>query len=174
MSVIEFYYDSNNISIQCNQNEKLKEIFKKFKTKIGTRQNSYFYIYNGDLIKNEELTFYQLANLEDKKRNKMNILVSISTNSNSSQFIYEVCKVQNDEMKEFAEMTILYAIQKYPNDDSEKSDMVRKKFEEKYGGEWGCSFIKNGGWAVHFYNYYIKVKYGGYLIRIIKTSRDDV
>ena len=174
MSVIEFYYDSNNISIQCNQNEKLKEIFKKFKTKIGTSQNSFVYTYNGDLIKNEELTFYQLANLEDKKRNKMNILVSISTNSNSSQFTYEICKVQNDEMKEFAEMTILYAIQKCPNDDSEKSALVMEKFEEKYGGEWGCSFIKNGGWAVHYQDYCIKVKYGGYLIRIIKTSCDAV
>ena len=174
MSVIEFYYDSNNISIQCNQNEKLKEIFKKFKTKIGTSQNSFVYIYNGDLIKNEELTFYQLANLEDKKRNKMNILVSISTNSNSSQFTYEICKVQNDEMKELAEMTILYAIQKCPNDDSKKSALIIKKFEEKYGGEWGCSFIKNGGWAVHCHDYCIKVKYGGYLIRILKTSCDAV
>ena len=84
MAEIEFYYDSNNIKIQCNKNEKLKDIFQKFKTKIGNSQNSFVYIYNGDLIKNEELSFDQLANSEDKKRNKMNILVSISANSNSS------------------------------------------------------------------------------------------
>ena len=174
MSVIEFYYNSNNISIQCNKNEKFKEIFKKFKTKIGTSQNSFVCIYNGDLIKNEELTFYQLANLEDKKRNKMNILVSISTNSNSSQFIYQECIVKDNGMKEFAEMTILYAIQKYPNDDLEKSCLVVEKFDEKYGGDWGCSFIKNGNMAVHYYDYYIKVKYGGYQIKIAKTSKDVV
>ena len=32
-------------------------------------------MYNGIIIQNEELTFNEIANSEDKKRNKMNILV---------------------------------------------------------------------------------------------------
>ena len=172
MAEIEFYYDSNIIKIKCNKNEKLKDIFQKFKTNFGNCKNSFVYIYNGDLIKNEELSFDQLANSEDKKRNKMNVLVSISDNSNSSQFIYEKCKVEDDEMKEFAEMSILYAIQKYPDNDWEKCLLVKKKFDEKYGGLWGVSFLKTGDSANSYFGYYIKVKYGGYIIKILRTGEN--
>ena len=112
MAEVEFYYNGNNINIQYNKYEKIKEIFNKFLSKIGAYQNSFVFIYNGNIIENKELTFDELSNIEDKKRNKMNILVSRALCSNSSQFIYEECKVKDKAMKDYAEMTILYALQK--------------------------------------------------------------
>ena len=169
MAEVDFYYNSDNIKIQCNKYEKIKEIFQKFYSKVGTNQNSFVFIYNGDIITNKELTFNELANEDDKKRNKMNVLVSISTIKNTSQFIYECCEVENDEMKEYAEMTILYAIQKYPDNDYEKCKIVSDKFEEKYGGYWTVSFIKIGDMINAYNNYFIKVKYGEYIIKISRT-----
>ena len=99
----------------------------------------------------------------------MNVLVSISTIKNTSQFIYERCEVENDEMKEYAEMAILYAIQKYPDNDYEKCKIVSDKFEEKYAGYWAVGFIKSGDMTNVYHNYYIKVKYGGYIIKISRT-----
>ena len=72
-------------------------------------------------------------------------------------------------MKEYADMAILYAIQKYPDNDYEKCKIVSDKFEEKYGGYWAVSFIKSGSVVNVYYDYFIKVKYGGYLIRITRT-----
>ena len=172
MAEVDFYYNSDNIKIQCNKNEKIKEIFQKFYSKVGTNQNSFVFIYNGDIITNQELTFNELSNEDDKKRNKMNVLVSISTIKNTSQFIYERCEVENDEMKEYADMAILYAIQKYPDNDYEKCKIVKNKFEEKYGGDWAVSFIKSGDMINAYNNYFIKVKYGEYIIKISRTHEE--
>ena len=75
-------------------------------------------------------------------------------------------------MKEFAEMSILYAIQKYPDNDWEKCLLVKKQFEEKYGGYWGVSFLKTGDSVYDAFDYYIKVNYGGYKIKIVRTRKN--
>ena len=72
---IEFNFDGVNTNIQCKENEKLKDIFKSFKFKVKAENKILIYMYNGITIQNEELTFNEIANSEDKKRNKMNILV---------------------------------------------------------------------------------------------------
>ena len=74
-SQIELSYDGVNTTIQCRANEKLKDIFKNFKFKVNDENKILIYMYNGINIQNEELTFNEIANSEDKKRNKMNILV---------------------------------------------------------------------------------------------------
>ena len=142
----------------------------RFISKVEATNILLVYIYNGYIISNEELTFYELANSDDKKRNKMNIVVTESSNSNSNQFIYEKCVNVDNSMKEFAEMSILYALQKYPDNDYQKCEFVSIKFEEKYGGNWGASFLKNGDSCYVYRNYYIKVKYGDYTIKILKTD----
>ena len=70
----------------------------------------------------------------------------------SSQFIYKDCIVENEEMKEFAEMTIVYAIQKFPDDDAKKSKFVRDKFIEQYGDIWSICSIKNGDCYITYYD----------------------
>ena len=162
--------NGQNIKIQCNKYETIKDIFNKFAAKAGANKNYFTFIYNGNIITNEDLTFDGLANKDDKYRNKMNILVGQSNSSNSSQFIYEKCLVKDESMKDFAEMAILLALQKYPDDDHQKCLLVLRKFEEKYGGNWGVTFTKNGDSAHHYYGFYIKVRFAGYLIKILKTS----
>ena len=54
----------------------MKEVCQKFKEKANIgHDTNIFYSYDGKIGLNEELTFEQTANSEDKKRNKMNILV---------------------------------------------------------------------------------------------------
>ena len=74
MSQVDFNYKGIITSIQCNKNEKMKDICKKFLTKIGKEINNLFFIYSSQIL-NDELTFEQCSNSEDKKRNKMSILV---------------------------------------------------------------------------------------------------
>ena len=76
MEEVIFDYESNHINIQCNKNDKMKDIIKKFLVKIEKKnQNILYYLYNGTRI-NEELTFNEQANDFDKNRKKMNILVT--------------------------------------------------------------------------------------------------
>jgi len=72
---IEFSYDGKITIIQCTKEEKVKDIYKSFKFKAQVEKEILIYIYNGITLQNEELTFNEVANSEDKKRNKMNIVV---------------------------------------------------------------------------------------------------
>ena len=71
-----FYFDGDFYKIQCKKEEKFKEICKRFIIKINTEENKVYYVYNGNIIQNKELTFDEMANPEDKTRNIMNILVN--------------------------------------------------------------------------------------------------
>ena len=70
-----FNYEGTNTKIQCNINDKIKDIINKFLTKIGNNENNLFYLYNGTQV-NKELTFNEQANELDKNRKIMNILVT--------------------------------------------------------------------------------------------------
>ena len=60
------------MTIQCNIEDKMKDIINKFKNKIQNENKNLFFIYNGDKI-NEELKFKQIINNKDMK--KISILV---------------------------------------------------------------------------------------------------
>ena len=49
-------------------------------------------------------------------------------------------------------MTIVYAIQKFPDDDAKKSKFVRDKFIEQYGDIWSICSIKNGDCYITYYD----------------------
>ena len=76
MAEINFYYEGNITSIQCDENEKLEEIIQRFLIKIDNIKNTnLIYLYNGNRI-NKELKFKEQANEIDKERMKMDILVT--------------------------------------------------------------------------------------------------
>ena len=75
MPLVEFIYEGIITIIQCNPNDKLKDIFLNFTNKTQTDINKLVFLYSGGLI-NGELTFLESANSEDKLRNKMSILVN--------------------------------------------------------------------------------------------------
>ena len=77
MAEVEFIYNGVSTIIQCNLNEKMKDIFQKFKDKAQIKNINIFYSYNGNNEINEESEFEEVANSEDKIRKKMNIIYSI-------------------------------------------------------------------------------------------------
>ena len=97
--VIFNYEESNqgsNIIIQCNIKDKMKDIFMKFSTKAQKDLNNLYFIYNGNIIK-DDMEYGQIWNVEDKKRNIMNIIVyeNNSLNENmikSKEIICPECK----------------------------------------------------------------------------------
>jgi len=70
MAEVEFIYNEMKISIQCELNDKMKDIFNKLKDKIDIKNKNIYYSYNGQVGINEELKFEEIANTEDKKEKK--------------------------------------------------------------------------------------------------------
>ena len=74
MAEILFNYKGIETIIQCNINDKIKDIINKFIIKKEYKYKKLLFFYNKDKI-NKELSFSQLANKIDIKRKKMNIEV---------------------------------------------------------------------------------------------------
>ena len=152
MASVEFNYEGRNIIIQCNKYDTMGKIFRNFTSKASVNPNSIVFLYNGTSISNQNLTFDQLSNIDDKKRNKMNILVTNALLSSSPKFIFLAEEGADESMKDYAKMTILLALQEYPDDHPKKSQLIKNKFDEKYGGCWLCSFVKEGGTTFTYHN----------------------
>ena len=77
MVEVEFIYNGQKTTIQCNINEKLIEIYNKYIIKKGKNLNDIYFVYDGNKIKEniKDLNINELANNIDKDRKKMNILV---------------------------------------------------------------------------------------------------
>ena len=73
---ISFHYKNVKILVQFDQNLKFKDTIKNFVFKTKSEGKNLYFMYNGNLIQNTELTFNEIANDEDKVRKKMNVLVS--------------------------------------------------------------------------------------------------
>jgi len=78
MSQIEitFTYEGINTTIECTKDQKFKDIIAKFKHKANAEGKLLYYMYNGTNVQNDELTFDEMANSEDKRRKKMSVLVN--------------------------------------------------------------------------------------------------
>ena len=75
MAKVIFSYKGTETEIQCNINDKIKDIYTKYETKIGKDISKLYFIYNGNKI-NDNLILNEIMNEEDKRRNIMNILVN--------------------------------------------------------------------------------------------------
>ena len=75
MAQVEFLLDNIKTIIQCNENEKMKDIIKKFTLKLGKDLNNVNFLYNGNQL-NIELTIEQIASNLDKERKTLTILVN--------------------------------------------------------------------------------------------------
>ena len=61
MAEVKITYNGCETIIQCQSNEKLKEIFKKFKIKINAENKELVYLYNGEIIKDENIIISKLS-----------------------------------------------------------------------------------------------------------------
>ena len=83
---IEFSYESSTIKIHGKKDEKMKVLYERFFNKSGEdfSKKKIFFSYNGkwgnESDGTENLTFWQMANEDDKRRKIMNILVTENTN----------------------------------------------------------------------------------------------
>ena len=72
MEQVVFLYQSTSILIQCNINEKMKDIINKYIIKTGIDINSVYFLYSGNKI-NEELILKEIIGKNEV--NKIKILV---------------------------------------------------------------------------------------------------
>ena len=76
MAKVEFNYYGTKIIINCKKNEIMKNVCQSFIKKIEEDKNNIYFVYNGieGYKFDENLTFEQMINSEDKKENKINLL----------------------------------------------------------------------------------------------------
>ena len=74
MAKVIFNFNWNELTIQCNIQEKMKEICQRFISKYELDINRIYFLYNGNRI-DENLTFEQIATEENKAENIVKILV---------------------------------------------------------------------------------------------------
>ena len=100
MDTVTFIYKGQETFIQCINSEQMKIIFKRFINKVGVNINNIFFIYDGMKI-NEEITFNQLANENDKKEHKIKVLVYDMENANIKEIFNKakdiICPKCNDD-----------------------------------------------------------------------------
>ena len=75
MAEVVFNYEGIDTTIQCNLDDKMKDVIDKFLIKINGNETNLCFLYNGNRI-NKEITFNEQANDLDKNRKKMNIIIT--------------------------------------------------------------------------------------------------
>jgi len=65
MNSIEFIYNGNNIIIQCNKDDKIKDIINKYIIKSKIDKNSVIFLYSGGII-DEELKLLEVSGKEEE------------------------------------------------------------------------------------------------------------
>ena len=101
MKNVEFNYEGTQITIQCNENDLIKDICKKFASKLSLELDSLFFIYEGGQINLES------ANTLDKKADKISINVYQNDPEDSSKNVFEIKDVICPECKENARLKII-------------------------------------------------------------------
>ena len=101
MALANFTYKGIKTSIQCLNEDKMKDICNKYSSKIDQNINTLYFIYNGSKI-NYDLTFYQQANFLDKQRFEMDILAI--PNSDSNELKCPKCGYHLNNIKIFNEL----------------------------------------------------------------------
>ena len=100
MTLIELSYNGNNIVIQCDINDKMKEIINKYILKTSIDKNSGIFLYSGNRI-DEELKLSEI--IEENKNEKIQILVNSLDNINNNKSIikskYIICSKCNENIK---------------------------------------------------------------------------
>ena len=71
---VEYTFDGIVVKIQCSRDDKMKDICEKYANKIGRNVNSLVFLYGGNHL-NFQLSFKEQANVIDKERNEMSVLV---------------------------------------------------------------------------------------------------
>jgi len=74
MTKVIFTYEGIETIIECNSNEKIKNVFIRYVNKVRIDISNLYFVYNGRTI-NDNLILNEIINEDDKKRSIMSILV---------------------------------------------------------------------------------------------------
>ena len=74
MPKVVYTLEGIEVLIECSKDEKIKDICQNYANTIEKDINTLIFIYSGMLL-NSDLTFEEQANMFDKERNQMNVLV---------------------------------------------------------------------------------------------------
>ena len=101
MVSVEFVDNGIKTIIQCNENDKLEDIIQRYCLKTQKNIEKMIFLYSGNIITNKNKTLNELANLEDKKRKIISILIDnkSSDNKNLKKSKYIICPKCNDLTK---------------------------------------------------------------------------
>ena len=91
MAEVTFIYEGQKTLIQCNKNDKMKDICQKFSLKSNVQLNNIFFLYGGQNL-DENLPFDEQAHNIDKQRNKMEIVVSNKQEDDLNESKYIISK----------------------------------------------------------------------------------
>ena len=75
-----FNFEGREVIIQCSKNEKMKDICQRYANKINININSLIFLYGGNQL-NFNLNFNEQANIIDKEKNEMKVLVYKNENN---------------------------------------------------------------------------------------------
>ena len=104
MIKVYFDYKGNIFDIPSKKDEKMEVIFQKFISMAKLNKESIYFIYSGKSNINKELTFDDIANIDDKKINQMNILVNEINKDNLSSSIIKSKEVICPKCNEFSKI----------------------------------------------------------------------
>ena len=100
---VEFIYKNNINIIQCNVNEKMKDIFNKFLSKNNIDKNSVFFLYSGNII-NEEMKLSEIEQINENLKTIKILVVSNNDNEiNNDKVIikskYIICPICKENIR---------------------------------------------------------------------------
>ena len=98
-AIVIFIFEGINIKIQCSTDDLMKDICQKYANKIGRNVNSLIFLYGGSNL-NFQLSFKEQANIIDKERNEMNVLVYKNLNEFACPKCGEKINLNNEKIND--------------------------------------------------------------------------
>jgi len=178
MAQVEFSYNGENTIIQCNLNEKMKDICQRFKEKAQVGNKNIFYSYDGKVGIKEESTFEESANTEDKRRKKMNVIVIESEILVPKEDIIKSKNIICPECKENINMDIKdYKINLYDCKNGHKiENILLNEYEETQNIDISkiiCGICKKNNKSISYNNIFYKCLTCNYNICPLCKSNHD-
>ena len=90
MSELKIIYNGYQTTIQFQSHEILKEIFKRFKIKIKAENKQLFFLYNGEIIKDDKISISKLT------QEKVITILAFEINMDSNNLLkidYIICPI---------------------------------------------------------------------------------
>ena len=96
---VSFDFEGRIVKIQCSTDDKMKDICQKYANKIERNVNSLIFLYGGSNL-NYQLSFKEQANIIDKERNEMSVLVYKNENELSCPKCGEKINLNSDKIND--------------------------------------------------------------------------